>query len=197
MNAEALDIVNRVVQRIYLLLASIARTCIYLSNRQRPSKQILDCRFDSLAGFLGAGATGGRLQLGVAAIGAKRVFGRKNQVPAIRYRKLELLSHANRVFLPSAGGSLLAFTAKNAAAVIHGDFANTISITDSDGPCGACVSRGTRVAPCVEVELRAPAKLLSQVRREARIISGGSAYAERLLEDLEHRVTDPFPNRTS
>src|ERR1035437_4383324 len=126
MNSEAFDIVNRVVQRNDLLLTPDARACIHLPNRQRPSEQVLDGRFDPLAGILGAWAAGGRLQPGVAAIGMKRVFGGKNEVAAISGRKLELLGHAHWAYLLSAGGrGLLAFAAKDAATVIHGDRKST------------------------------------------------------------------------
>jgi hypothetical protein len=74
-NAEALDIVNRVVQCNDLLLAAVARACIHLPNRQRPSEQVVNCRSNPLAGLLDATAACGRLQRGVAAIGMERVFG--------------------------------------------------------------------------------------------------------------------------
>src|ERR1035441_7977926 len=112
MNAEAFDIVNRVGNRNRLLLTPVTRACIHLPNRQRPSKQVVDCRFDALAGFLGAWAAGGRLQPGVGSIGMERVFGCKNEVAAIRCRKLEAAGHAHGAYLPSAGARcLLAFAA--------------------------------------------------------------------------------------
>src|ERR1035437_2685808 len=126
MNSEAFDIVNRVVQRNYLLLAAVARARIHLPYRQRAPEQAVDGRFDPLAGILGACAAGGRLQRGVAAIGMERVFGVKNEVAAISGRKLEMLGHAHWGYLLSAGGrGLLAFAAKDAATVIHGDRKST------------------------------------------------------------------------
>ncbi len=41
-NAEALDVVDRVVQRNDLLLTSVAGARVHLANRQRPAEQALN-----------------------------------------------------------------------------------------------------------------------------------------------------------
>ena len=145
-----------------------------------------------------AWAACGQPQFGMGAIGTKPILRGENEVAAIGDRKLELPGHANRAYLPSAGGRrLFAFAAKDAAAVIHSDRANAVFVTQGDGAGRTCRGRGARIAPEIEVKLRASAKLFGQMRRNARIIGSGGANTERLLEDLEHRVTDPSLNRTS
>ena len=133
----------------------------------------MDGRFDPLARLFVAGIAGGGPQLGVAAVGMKRVFGGKNEVAAIGGGKLELLCHAHGAI----GGGLLAFAAEDAAAVVHCDLARAVVVADGDGTSRARVGSRTRVAPGGEVELRASAKLLDQARRNARIIGRRGADA--------------------
>src|ERR1035437_624949 len=146
-NAETLDIVDRIVERHDFHFASVARTGVHLADGERTPQRLVDCFADLAARLFRRDL---RLILGnqvmVSPIGIQAVVRRVDQAGANVRGEFELRGDAHRAI----GCCVGALAAEDAEAVIDGDAAMAcVAVAEHDGPGGTKRRRcwnATRIA---------------------------------------------------